>query len=64
MPLYRSMTGQEAIAALNALGYELLITDGTNEALFGLIVALAQEVKALREKVGMMPPNGVGSSAE
>lgn len=51
MPLYRSMNGHEAITALNDLGYEVISGDGEKEAIFGLIVALAQEVKALREMV-------------
>ena len=48
---YKPTTGREAVKRLNELGYPIKVTDSAQDGLVGMIVALAEEIEALRAKV-------------
>ena len=46
---YKPVSGQDAVRRLNELGYPISVKDGVQEGLLGMIVALAEEVEALKK---------------
>ena len=53
---YKPVSGQDAVKRLNELGYPISAKDGAHEGLLGMIVALAEEIEALKRQTQSAKP--------